>query len=125
MTDSIARPTLRALDHGVATLHDVMVTMRDGIRLATDIYLPTDNGNLLPGPWSVVIERTPYDKLRSQTNTPDGPFWAESMQRHGDSCCEWHFHLANGGAEVGIAPPERTLERAVQDGRTDVGSGAN
>ncbi len=76
MTDSIPRPTLRAPDHGVATLLDVMVTMRDGIRLATDIYLPTDNGRILPGPWPVVIERTPYDKLRSQTNTPDGPFWA-------------------------------------------------
>ena len=76
MTNSIVRPELRSPDHGVATLHDVMVTMRDGVRLATDIYLPTDNGRLLPGPWPVVIERTPYDKLRSQTNTPDGPFWA-------------------------------------------------
>ena len=76
MTDSIARPELRSSDYSVATLHDVMVTMRDGIRLATDIYLPTDNGRILPGPWPVVVERTPYDKLRSQTNTPDGPFWA-------------------------------------------------
>jgi uncharacterized protein len=76
MTESIARPALRSPDHGVATLHDVMVAMRDGIRLATDIYLPTDNGRILPGPWPVVVERTPYDKLRSQTNTPDGPFWA-------------------------------------------------
>ncbi|MFL5280691.1 MAG: CocE/NonD family hydrolase [Rhodopila sp.] len=76
MTESIARPALRAPEHSVATLHDVMVTMRDGVRLATDIYLPTDNGRILPGPWPVVVERTPYDKLRSQTNTPDGPFWA-------------------------------------------------
>ena len=76
MTDSIARPELRSPDYSVATLHDVMVMVRDGIRLATDIYLPTDNGRILPGPWPVVVERTPYDKLRSQTNTPDGPFWA-------------------------------------------------
>jgi hypothetical protein len=67
MTDSIARPALRRSDHGVATLHDLMVPMRDGIRLATDIYSPNDNGGILPGPWPVVVERTPYDKLRSQT----------------------------------------------------------
>lgn len=34
-----------------------MITLRDGVRLATDIYLP-----LGTGPWPVVIERTPYDK---------------------------------------------------------------
>ena len=76
MTDSITRPVLRSPDYSVATLHDVMVMMRDGIRLATDIYLPTNDGRILPGPWPVVVERTPYDKLRSQTKPPDGPFWA-------------------------------------------------
>ncbi|PVZ16527.1 hypothetical protein SAMN05660463_02040 [Pseudomonas sp. URIL14HWK12:I9] len=39
-------------------LRNVTVPMRDGINLATDVYLPT--GTL--GPWPVVIERTPYDK---------------------------------------------------------------
>jgi hypothetical protein len=33
MTDAIARPTLRVPDNGVTTLHDVIVTMRDGARL--------------------------------------------------------------------------------------------
>ncbi|MBJ7416300.1 MAG: CocE/NonD family hydrolase, partial [Niveispirillum sp.] len=37
-------------------LRDVMVAMRDGIRLATDIYLPG------PGAWPVILERTPYNK---------------------------------------------------------------
>jgi putative CocE/NonD family hydrolase len=41
-------------------LPDQMITLRDGIRLATDIYLPTDS----TGPWPVVIERTPYDKRK-------------------------------------------------------------
>jgi len=53
-----------------------MVAMRDGARLATDIWLPALDGAILPGPWPVVLERTPYDKTRSQGNTPDGPFWA-------------------------------------------------
>ncbi|MGY2399998.1 CocE/NonD family hydrolase [Pseudomonas sp. SDO5271_S396] len=37
---------------------DIPVPMRDGIHLATDVYLPADT----EGPWPVVIERTPYDK---------------------------------------------------------------
>ena len=37
---------------------DVMVPMRDGARLATDIYLPEGAGLPLP----VILERTPYDK---------------------------------------------------------------
>ncbi|CAH2600803.1 CocE/NonD family hydrolase [Rhodovastum atsumiense] len=34
-----------------------MVAMRDGVRLATDIYLPEGTG-----PWPVVLERTPYGR---------------------------------------------------------------
>ena len=36
---------------------DVMVVMRDGVRLATDVYRP-DTG----GPFPVILERTPYNK---------------------------------------------------------------
>jgi len=35
----------------------VMVPMRDGVNLATDVYLP--NGD---GPWPVLLTRTPYNK---------------------------------------------------------------
>lgn len=48
--------------HDIVTLKDVMVTMRDGVRLATDVYLPAQNGQALPGPFPVVMERTPYGK---------------------------------------------------------------
>ncbi len=41
---------------------DVMVAMRDGVRLATDIYRPARGGSPLPGHFPVIIERTPYDK---------------------------------------------------------------
>ena len=41
---------------------DVMVAMRDGTRLATDIYLPARGGKALAGSWPVIFERTPYDK---------------------------------------------------------------
>ncbi|MDP3179697.1 MAG: CocE/NonD family hydrolase [Spirochaetaceae bacterium] len=45
-----------------ASLADVMVSMRDGVRLATDVYLPTEGGQSLPGAFPAILERTPYDK---------------------------------------------------------------
>jgi putative CocE/NonD family hydrolase len=41
----------------VTVLRDVMVAMRDGIRLATDVYLPG-----VGQPYPVILERTPYNK---------------------------------------------------------------
>lgn len=41
---------------------DVMVPMRDGVRLATDIYLPARSGVALGQPIPVILERTPYNK---------------------------------------------------------------
>jgi putative CocE/NonD family hydrolase len=41
---------------------DVMVTMRDGARLATDIYRPARGGVAVSGRFPVLLERTPYDK---------------------------------------------------------------
>ena len=37
---------------------NVMVPMRDGVRLATDLYFPTAGS----GPWPVILVRTPYNK---------------------------------------------------------------
>lgn len=57
------------LDHtGITLDSDVMVTMRDGVRLATDIYRPG------AGAYPVILERTPYDKTapsRSETTAAD------------------------------------------------------
>ena len=41
---------------------DLMVAMRDGVRLATDIYRPARNGKPVPGRFPVILERTPYGK---------------------------------------------------------------
>ena len=44
-------------------LRDIMVPMRDGVRLATDVYRPTDdNGEPLPGTLPTILLRTSYDK---------------------------------------------------------------
>jgi uncharacterized protein len=46
----------------VALLSNVMVAMRDGVHLATDVYLPARNGAPVAAAFPVILERTPYDK---------------------------------------------------------------
>jgi putative CocE/NonD family hydrolase len=50
------------VSYGVALAKDVMVTMRDGIRLATDVYRPARDGELVEGRYPTILCRTPYDK---------------------------------------------------------------
>jgi len=47
----------------VVCRRNVMVAMRDGVRLATDLYLPAQEG-AADGAFPVLLERTPYNKLR-------------------------------------------------------------
>jgi putative CocE/NonD family hydrolase len=53
----LARPEPK---HEVEVTKNVMVPMRDGVRLATDVYRPRGVGGKLP----VVLVRLPYDKER-------------------------------------------------------------
>jgi uncharacterized protein len=63
----------RGDSYEVETRNDVMVPMRDGVRLATDIYLPARNGNAVDGKWPTILMRTPYSKANDR---PDGPYFA-------------------------------------------------
>ena len=45
-----------------------MIEMRDGVKMATDIYRPSLNGKLVTDPLPIILERTPYGKhLPSRT----------------------------------------------------------
>src|SRR5438309_537471 len=46
----------------VSTPQTVMVAMRDGVHLATDVYRPNRNGAPADGKFPVILERTPYNK---------------------------------------------------------------
>ncbi len=48
--------------HDVSVMEDVFVKTRDGTSLATDVYLPAEDGRPLGGRLPTVLERTPYDK---------------------------------------------------------------
>jgi hypothetical protein len=41
---------------------DVMIPMRNGVKLACNIYRPARNGKLVEGKFPVILERTPYSK---------------------------------------------------------------
>lgn len=43
-----------------------MVPMRDGVRLATDLYFPAANGIRIEGRFPAILERTPYNKNESR-----------------------------------------------------------
>ena len=60
-----AAATDSAAQFEVVELKDVMVPMRDGVRLATDIYLPALHGAPAPGRFPVLLSRTPYGKTPS------------------------------------------------------------
>ncbi|MGA7358067.1 MAG: CocE/NonD family hydrolase, partial [Candidatus Sulfotelmatobacter sp.] len=47
--------------YGIGETKDVMVAMRDGVKLAADIYHPTQNGQLVDGKFPVILLRTPYN----------------------------------------------------------------
>src|SRR5438874_12928415 len=50
-----------------------MVAMGDGVRLATDVYLPGDG----TGKYPVIVARTPYDKSKG------GGAWAANAAKRG------------------------------------------
>ena len=52
--------------------HDIMIPMRDGVQLSTDVYLPEGEG-----PFPVILVRLPYGKEEAYTYMPAiGRFWA-------------------------------------------------
>jgi predicted acyl esterase len=55
---------------------NVMIVTRDGIKLATDIYLPGHGGVVAPGKFPAILERTPYNKDGAE-------IWASYFVPHG------------------------------------------
>ena len=69
-------PAQSAPTDGVIAERNVMIAMRDGKHMATDVYRPTRGGVVMPERLPVLLQRTPYDKSKAQVN-------AEYLARHG------------------------------------------
>ena len=52
----------REAEYEVVAQENIMVPMRDGVRLATDVYLPARDGEAIEGQWPAILTRTPYNK---------------------------------------------------------------
>lgn len=52
----------REAEYDFVTQTNVRVPMRDGVELATDLYLPARDGVAVPGKFPVILTRTPYNK---------------------------------------------------------------
>ncbi len=48
--------------YGIVIAKDIMISMRDGVRLAADIYFPAENGERISGKLPTILGRTSYDK---------------------------------------------------------------
>jgi hypothetical protein len=66
----------RPAEYDVFIIKNVMVPMRDGVRMATDIYRPARNGEPIPEKLPVLLERTPYDKSESERVRMNGEYYA-------------------------------------------------
>ena len=49
-------------EYGIVVSKNVMVAMRDGVRLAFDIYRPARDGDFVDGRFPTIMLHTPYDK---------------------------------------------------------------
>ena len=62
---------LKEVAYGIVVERDVMVAVRDGVRLATDIYRPARDGVAAEGKFPVILERTPYGKALASRSEVD------------------------------------------------------
>jgi putative CocE/NonD family hydrolase len=53
--------------YGISATRDLAITMRDGVKLRADLYVPTDlaTGQPATGPFPVILSETPYGKQLS------------------------------------------------------------
>lgn len=69
------RVALREAEFDVVVDPNVMVPMRDGVRLAADIYRPAKDGKAAPGRFPTLLNRTPYNK--GNANSAEGKYYAQ------------------------------------------------
>jgi putative CocE/NonD family hydrolase len=90
-------------EYDIAVFRNVMVAMRDGVRLATDVYRPARDGALVEGRFPTILCRTAYYKAAQRYIdiadyfTPRG--YAVVLQdvrgRHHSEGMGQYFHSAN------------------------------
>jgi len=68
-TPAVKNPFDSDAKYDAVIYKNVMVSMRDGVKLACNIYRPALNGKLVEGKFPVILERTPYGKDGGEWDT--------------------------------------------------------
>ncbi|MEJ2131745.1 MAG: CocE/NonD family hydrolase, partial [Gammaproteobacteria bacterium] len=74
---SIYRANRSSHVYDVVVAHVVMVRMRDGVHLATDIYFPARDGHPIDDHFPVLLNRTPYSKAARERASSWNRWFAE------------------------------------------------
>ena len=68
------RVSRRQPEFGVVVEKNLMIPVRDGVKLAADLYRPARDGKPAPGRFPALLTRTPYNK---DGVNAEGPYYAE------------------------------------------------
>ena len=108
-------PSKVAGQYGVIVVKDVMVPMRDGVKLATDLYLPASDGALAQGKFPVLVVRTPYGKNPPAARPDEVP--VEEKEFNAASNFAKHGYAVVVQDVRGRFGSEGTFDFAVNEGR--------
>lgn len=95
--------TALPIAEGVDLVKNILIPMRDGVRLAADLYLPA--GGDAADRWPVVMEYTPYRK--DDVNLGHRAFYTR-LPRHGYAVAR--VDIRGTGASEGVSIDEYTLQ---------------
>lgn len=104
----------------VTNVSGVMVPMRDGTNLATDMYFPARHKQAEPGKWPVVLTRTPYDK---NGNASLGKYYAArgyvfvAQDTRGRYASEGQWHWMTDDGPDGVDCAKWIAEQPWSNGR--------
>ena len=112
---------------------DLRVSMRDGVALSVDLFLPDAPGGAPPA-WPTILQRTPYDNARRQTPrfywvevaryfaSRGYAFVSQDVRGRGDSDGAWHPFMNE--AEDGYDTVEWIAQQPWSNGRVGMMGGS-
>ena len=115
-----ALPPPSAPEYDVVIQRNRRAPMRDGVALATDVYLPAQDGVAVDRPLPTLLTRTPYDKLGFAA---DAEWWARRgyarviQDVRGRFASEGDFYLLKNEAEDGYDTIEWLAEQSWSTGQ--------
>ena len=97
-----------AIPYEVISSNNVMIAMRDGIKLATDIYFPASNRQIVVQPFPIILMRSPYNKTGAKSDANFFAargyiFVAQDTRGRYESEGVWHFLTDDGRDGVDTA----------------------